>query len=49
MVATPVKSTARFYPTRIDLAANVRQDVVSINWNGKVKHDRGHQGRNHQD
>lgn len=30
MVATPVKSTARFYPTRIDLAANVRQDVVSI-------------------
>lgn len=30
MVATPTKSTVRFYPTRIDLAANVREQVVAI-------------------
>jgi starvation-inducible DNA-binding protein len=30
MVATPTKSTARFYPTRIDLATDVRESVVPI-------------------
>jgi len=30
MVATTTKSTARFYPTRIDLSADVREKVVAI-------------------
>lgn len=30
MVAAQAKTTARFYPTRNDLAANVREDVVKI-------------------
>lgn len=30
MVATPTKTNARFYPTRIDIAADVREKVVAI-------------------
>lgn len=30
MVATPTKSNVRFYPTRIDLSADVREKVVAI-------------------
>ncbi len=30
MVATPTKTNVRFYPTRIDIAANVRESVVAI-------------------
>jgi len=30
MVATPTKSTARFYPTRIDMGADLRKQVVTL-------------------
>ena len=30
MVATPTKSTTRFYPTRIDLSTDVRKKVVTL-------------------
>jgi starvation-inducible DNA-binding protein len=30
MVATQAKPTARFYPTRIDLAADVREQIVAL-------------------
>jgi starvation-inducible DNA-binding protein len=30
MVATPTKSTTRFYPTRLDLGASVREPVVAL-------------------
>lgn len=30
MVATPVKATARLYPTRIDLSADLRESVVAL-------------------
>ena len=30
MVATPTKTNVRFYPTRIDIAADVREKVVAI-------------------